>query len=179
MPSWKAPASWTKWVCRAKPAVSANQLGVSSAAMPAAVMNSPASRVTARTKRRPRSVDRAGDHPPVGFLIIVWLWVLMALVPRECHQTGPPRGADQSRWRPRWSSGRLIGGMAALIGVRLLRIGRDQLPPAPAGVAGIVAQVTADRRGRQGRLQPLVDQLLGDRALGHQGQRSSATDPGP
>jgi hypothetical protein len=63
-------------------AVSANQLGVSSAATPAAVMNSPASRVTARTKRRPRSIAGAGDHPSVG-LMVVWPWVLMALAPRE------------------------------------------------------------------------------------------------
>ena len=46
-------------------------------------MNSPASPVTARTTRRPRSIGHVGDHPPVGVLMVLWLWGLMALVPRE------------------------------------------------------------------------------------------------
>ena len=69
MLGWKAPASWTKWVCRVNPAASANQLGASSAATPAAVMNSPASRVTASTKRLPLSIGHARDHPPAGLLM--------------------------------------------------------------------------------------------------------------
>jgi hypothetical protein len=98
MPSWKAPASWTKWVRRGKPAASANQLGVSSAATPAAVINSPASRVTARTKRRLRSIGHAGDHSPVGFLMVVspwgsWRWFLANVI----EQAGRRLGRSEER----------------------------------------------------------------------------------
>src|SRR5215211_3719942 len=199
MPSWKAPASWTKWVCRGKPAASANQLGASSAATPAAVMNSPASRATARTKRRPRSIGRAGDHSPVGLLMVLWPWVLMALVLGSVAAGEGSDGASQGSWlvdgkqgpavgdldEPRLGKRRgqppagldrhhlVLGGpddQDRLGKARQARVGLDQLPPALPGVAGVLAQVGSDRRLGQGRLQPLVEQLVGDRALGHQAE---------
>ena len=55
------------------------------------------------------------------------------------------------------------------------RIGLDQLPPSLAGVAGVLAQVPPDRRIGQGRLQPLVDQLVGNRHFRDRSELVAAT----